>query len=205
MPFNEPYAESCVQEFLRWQEQQLVQPDGYPPFIPEDLILQHLEHENSKILKAILKSAFPTEGSIQLAKNISSSCLRAFCILLEIGKLQYLQSFLDTPELGNRHLPFYTKPTRFPISPASPTFFFEFYAAQWKYCPIYLEYMLCPSLVDTQPLPFTQKTRIGRGADSKTYKIEVAQCYNWLEVCFPFELSYRWEILTRDSQGDHSA
>jgi hypothetical protein len=181
---EQQYHHGCVQELHGWIVENSITTSTQPAFLPFDSLSDHLESNNLEDLDKLLVAVYADQVDQVNAKRIASKYSRVFCVLLEIGKLNFLPRFLQLDDLSDKHLPFTPehKPNMFPWDPNSPNFYADFCSAQWRFFPPQMDYMSNQTFNKNGTLPFTHKTLIAEGGNSKIYKIEISAYYNNLLV-----------------------
>lgn len=179
------------QAFYHWLEKNLLfADDNSKGFLPEDRLYEYLESSNFKVLNNLVKAIYEVyQLSLNAKEIVCNTYSKVFCILIRIGQIQFLPSFLEQDDLNDKHLPFEPsqRPNSFPIDPSNEDFFDKFCAEQWKFCPprMTLSYNR-RTFDDNRILPFISKTLIARGATAEIYKVEIYVYYNdFSETIFP--------------------
>ncbi|KAH6672041.1 hypothetical protein B0J14DRAFT_85731 [Halenospora varia] len=180
------YYSKPFQTFYRWLEENYKSSgnQGDAPFLPYDLLSDHLESNECEALKTLL-GAFNQGRAVPIsAKEVVSAYSKIFCILIWVGKIESLPVFMGCDDLNDQHLPFkfHDRPSQFPIDPTAPRFFEEFCQAQWRFCPPTFDANCNRRLEKEYVLPFTKKKQIAKGASATISTIEIYPLYNALPL-----------------------
>jgi hypothetical protein len=178
------YVSEPFQNFHHWLKENL-KSSGHPgdaPFLPYDLLSAHLESNGCEVLNTLLGAVYEGQAVPISAKGVVSAYSKIFCILLYIGKIEFLPVFMGCDDLNDQHLPFrlHDRPSQFPFDPTAPTFFEEFCHAQWRFCPPSIDANCNRRLEKDYVLPFTKKQQIAKGASAAISTIEIYPLYNTL-------------------------
>jgi hypothetical protein len=181
-PLYQPDEHAAFQAFHGWMRNnfKLNSLDG-KKFLPYDLISAHLESNEYAILNDLLGALYHDQ-EVPRAKEVVGNYSRVFCILVSIGKINFLQRFMECDELNDAHLPFIECPRQFPVDAGLPQFFDVFRDAQWKFCPPKIEANCNRRLDGREILPFISKKSIGIGSSADIFSIEIYPLYNILPV-----------------------
>ena len=89
------------------------------------------------VLTAIFDSANSTDHEIPVsASDVTDYCCRVLCILVLIGKAEFIARFVRYDTLRDDRLPFPRSgpPEHFPPDPTDSDFYDKFFQAQWMFC-----------------------------------------------------------------------
>ena len=187
----QPDHNRCLQDFHRWVKENSIchtgrpaNPDD-PAFLPDDRLSTYLESNDHHNLSNLLVAIYENEAIEVQSKEILSSYSKVFCILICIGKIKFLERFVEWDDLKDTHLPFTPNnpPNHFPIDSNCPDFFKRFCKAQWRFCAPELVFTFNRNLDKDCVMPFTSKTLITEGDSANSariYKIELHVKYNGL-------------------------
>jgi hypothetical protein len=172
------YASEPSQTFLRWLEDNFVSSgfSGDKPFLPDTILFDHLASNNLEVLNTLLSAFYEGKAIPINAKGILGAYKKIFCILMRLGKLDFLPAFMNFDALNDDHLPFIQCPSKFPHNPA-PGLFQSFYNEQWKYCPPRIDANCSRRFEEQYVLPFTKREQIGEGASGTISIIEIDPYY----------------------------
>ena len=184
LSFHHFYLSEPFQTFYRWLEENY-KSSGHPgdaPFLPYDLLSDHLESNECEVLNSLLGAFYQGQAVPVSAKGVVSAYSKIFCILICVGKIESLPVFLGCDDLNDQHLPFklHDRPSQFPFDPTAPRFFEEFCRAQWRFCPPTIDANCNRRLEKDYVLPFTKKEQIAKGASATISTIEIYPLYNAL-------------------------
>jgi hypothetical protein len=181
---NHFYVSEPFQTFYRWLKDNS-KSSGCPgdsPFLPHDLLSDHLESNGYEVLNTLLGAIYQGQNVPISAKGVVSAYSNIFCILICIGKPESLPVFMSCDDLNDQHLPFklYDRPSQFPFDPTAPEFFEDFCQEQWRFCPPTIDANCNRRFEKNYVLPFTKKTQIAEGANATISTIEIYPWYNAL-------------------------
>ena len=112
------------------------------------------------------------------ADHVTHHYLRTFSILLRIGFGRMILYFIKG-QLKDSHLPYLSKPTKFPSSSNQIDLFSEFYKEQWGFCAQLMEYDMGYQLEPNIILPILELDVIyEEGGSATMYKMVVDEDYN---------------------------
>lgn len=116
-------------------------------------------------------------------KDILDDYCKVFCILLEIGKGEYLEHFSRDSSLCDQRLPFEpeSRPQSFPNVPNDPEFFTKFCEKQWLVCPPEFRKKSDSKYRKEVILPIIESTYKEQGGSARIYQIKLHQCYDKLD------------------------
>jgi serine/threonine protein kinase len=180
--FQPDYTAPVIQELLAWLPKHSVcgtngsskTPDQ--PFMPLPDLQSYLKAENrtNKLLRAL-----SVEGVDQ--GLIEKHYLRVLTILTDIGKGEYIVTFIQHQNLRDSRLPFLEKPTHFPIDPSDPKFWDSFFKKQFTFCPhSFGDNENSLKLEDHCILPIISKEVLGHGGSAAIHKIKLHPHYDQL-------------------------
>lgn len=153
------------------------------PFIPKSAIVEYFK--DSTQVTRILREIFPEKDHLLVA-NIQNRHAITLCILLRIGKANYLESFMTRRNLFDEHLPFEhstdSPPKGFPESGRDRNFSANFRQEQWMFCATGLDGE-DTTLDDERVVPFVEVERLGQGGSAIIHKVRIHPDYDHLEVC----------------------
>ncbi len=181
----QPDGHAAFQAFHGWMRDNSITGlavDGDGIFLPYDIISKHLESDEYAILNDLLSALYQGQAVPIRAKEVVGAYSRVFCVLLSIGKLNFLQRFMEYDELNDAHLPFIEHPRQFPVDTRSPEFFENFRNAQWKFCPPDIGVNCQRRLDERFILPFISRKPIGKGSSAEISSIEIYPLCNNLPV-----------------------
>lgn len=131
---------------------------------------------------AQLKSVLPrNEGSDFNSKDIlDHDYCKAFCILLMIGKGEYIEYFLRHSSLCDQKLPFEpeSRPPKFPHDPNDPGLFKKFCEKQWLLCAPEFKKKSKSSYRKEEILPIVEHKYRSQGGSARIFEIKLHQCYD---------------------------
>ena len=178
------YAAPQIQELLEWVPRHS-KPDNDPPstipnylFMPLPDLKNYLktDRRTSRLLRAIYSGR---EHSVAV-ETVENWYIRAFTILILIGKGEYIEHFTQHPNLRDGPLPFLEQPAHFPIDPIDPHFWSKFYQKQFAF----YAHIFRPKdnliLENAIVLPIVSKDILGSGGSAVIYKIELHPFYDEL-------------------------
>ena len=186
MEVEQDDTDSEIQAFLHWVRQAHCTKNGDATtnalscsFVPYSKLVEYLDPRLrlQRLLDALFREQDPVDRPD--AKSIARGYLRAFAILLCIGRGRFITYFLEHESLNDQKLPFLARPTNFPIS--SSDFFDAFNQRQWAFCVGNLKYGMHVHLETHRILPIIESEKIGSGGSAVIYKIKVLDEYNELE------------------------
>jgi hypothetical protein len=184
--FHHIYLSEPVQTFYRWLKENYKSSGKSEdaPFLPGDLLRDHLESNECKVLNTLLSAFYQGQAVPISAKGVVSAYSKIFCILICIGRIESLPAFMGCDDLNDQHLPFnpHEPPSQFPFDPTAPTLFDEFCHVQWRFCPPTIDANCSRRLEKDYVLPFTKKERIAEGASATISAIEIYPLYNALPL-----------------------
>jgi hypothetical protein len=180
-----------IQEFLSWVEEKsvrgLIDPASsqQPRFLPTDTLKCYLEANEFQNTKKLLRAVFRTKDFPVRAEEVAQKCPRVFCVLLLIGKGEFVRIFLQRRQLQDG-LPFRVEspPEGFPHCPPERNgneFLQRFCEMQWIVCASEMDFQLEEKIFeDEQILPIMVSDRIETGANAVCYKVVLHKQYNLL-------------------------
>lgn len=172
-----------TQEHHSWFRENLVegiQGPGNCSFMPYPVL--KTRYDDYALVK-IVKEQFGNQSLNFRVKDISEhGFLKVFCILLNIGKGQYIEHFLKSFSLSDQKLPFHpeSEPPAFPSDPNDPKFFERFCDKQWSLCAPEFKNKAKSSYRKEEVLPITEKEFISQGGSADVFKIKLHKDYNKL-------------------------
>ena len=178
------YAAPVIQELLDWVPRHSIPgtrgPSAKPncPFMPHQDLEKYLKSDRrtSRLLRAIY---FGREHSV-VVETLEKRCIRAFTILILIGKGEYIEHFIQHPSLQDHPLAFLEKPAHFPIDPSDPHFWDKYYEKQFTFYPHNFRLNDNYILDDSYVLPIVSKDLLGSGGSAAIYKIVLHPFYDEL-------------------------
>lgn len=190
LPDQQPDHKAEIQSFTKWVKQNckpgITDPkdDEGHLFLPYHRLKDYFEASDHHRLRELLRASFAGKQPVEAAQ-VARHCLKVFCILLLIGKGQFINSFLEYPALQDACLPFNvdSPPRPFPTCPSDEKeedFLRRFCDKQWMVCPPEMEYRTGTIFEDNRILPIISKEPLSRGASATLYKIKLDPSYNRL-------------------------
>lgn len=138
--------------------------------MPFELIEEYCSEEGRLI--DILSAIFPDEEPIPAEDTVvQTQYLKTLCILLSIGAARYIRHFVEHNGLSDERLPQTSKPHNFPISPARPNLWEEFYRKQWVFCAAEIQFKINEHLEPDRILPIIKREVLGEGGSAVVSKI----------------------------------
>ncbi len=174
-----------VQDFLHWLKSPEASRIGCSAFENEEervyIPLKKLkERLTRRRVKGLLSALFDNkERSAPDVDVVISHYLRAFAILLRIGKGIMIYQFVNHKSLQDERLPFLQEPSEFPSS-SQCDIWAAFRQEQWAFCTLTLEYNMGLPIRPDEILPINHKEKIAEGGSSITYRIIVDREYDKL-------------------------
>ena len=180
------YAAPEIQELLEWVPRRsklgICGPSAIPdcPFMPlPDLeIYLKTDRRTSRLLRALYSGR---EHPV-VVETLEKWYMRAFTILILIGKGEYIEYFMQYPNLADALLPFLVKPAHFPIDPNDPHFWQKFHTNQFAFCAHHFRFNDNYTLEDSCVLPIISKDILGSGGSATIYKIRLHPYYDKLSA-----------------------
>lgn len=185
-----PLYDEAVQAFHRWLQSPETQTPGLRAknldivnFVPRSKLEEYFaeDHRMQNLINSLLDDRHRAKVDI---RYIRKHYLLSFATLLCIGRGDRICHFQHYRSLRDDKMPHKTQPDGFPILD-DPTMFEDFYAKQWQFCAIDLQYDMKDRLGEHDILPITNKRKIGEGGSAIIYKIEVHKSYNFLSPTDP--------------------
>ena len=149
-----------------------------PMFLPQSSLQEYLLPNNFLKLRRLLRGL-----RIINFNTIAQKYLRVCCILLLIGKSEYIERFAEQDHLQDSHLPFYDKPANFPTCSYdgdSKSLFELFREQQWILCAPTIHYQVGRVLLADLILPISIIRRLGKGVSATLFEVEIHSGYNEL-------------------------
>ena len=191
-PMDRPQNDSdpSIQHLLQWVEST---PDrgmrsaadvknGYDwnvPYISQAALAIYFSKFQAveKLLIALFGN-HPSRDSLN-AHQIKENYCKIFCLLISIGKGQFITQFVENG-IDDHNLPLQTQPPDFPSSASDPHFFSAFYREQWKFCPhkLHADTFNRQFKAKEHILPIRKIAELGEGGSATAFKVEVPDCYN---------------------------
>lgn len=183
--------DEAYQDFLKWVhhscEPGLLDPAQWDPhsntnpkILPWSALDEYFRANNYSRLKKLLRAALPGR-EIHDPDTIAKKCPQVFCILLLIGKPEYIERFAQRDHLQDIHLPFNANVEDFPKCPADQDpdkFLRRFREKQWMICAPKIHFQVNRELHDARILPLSIKKRLGSGVSATLYEVEIYPGYN---------------------------
>lgn len=172
---------SGIQDFHQWMTDSVVegvQGAGKASFLPISALIARFE---TRYLGKLKKWVYGSSSSNFHVKSIrDQGYCKVFCILLEIGKGEYIDYFLQHPSLCDSKLPFAPEslPPKFPVQADDPNFFAKFCDKQWLLCAPEFRNTLKSSYRKEEVLPIIEKTYITQGGSAQIYRIKLHEAYD---------------------------
>ncbi|KAK5121454.1 hypothetical protein LTR85_005287 [Meristemomyces frigidus] len=189
MAAPQPDYDLAIQHFRQWLNTATIQCretlrdnttiPGFS-FVPHSAITAYFQPER---ISGLLRLFFANGGGPS-PRDIAQRCPRGFCILLFIGRGQYIGSFAVHEELWDEHLPFFRPgPDEFPVAHEDPELFNRFFDEQWRFCPNTLERIEAGSfkVKREKVLPLLSKTWVASGVTASLHHIVVHRDYDRLK------------------------
>ena len=176
------YAAPVIQELIEWVPEHsklgTCGPSAIPdcPFMPfPDLqIYLKTDRRTARLLHALYSGREHTVS----VETVEKWYIRAFMILILIGKGEYIEHFTQHSNL--RDGPFLEKPAHFPIDPSDPQFWANFHKTQFTFYAHNFRRNDKLILEDAYVLPIVSKDILGSGGSAAIYKIELHPFYDEL-------------------------
>ncbi|KFY32505.1 hypothetical protein V493_00126 [Pseudogymnoascus sp. VKM F-4281 (FW-2241)] len=182
-----------IQTFVKWVRDNsvsgIIDPgrddrsaEKHAAFLPYPLLEEHFKVNRRDNLKRLLRAVFPNSLPPVEADIVARDVPKVFCILLLIGKAEYISSFTREVALADNYLPFNIQhpPLNFPTCGSDDHFLEHFCDKQWKLCPLKMTYRTDVELQDSLILPIVKSKKIGEGGSATIYEIEILPEYNHL-------------------------
>ena len=176
-------ATEAYQDFVAWVDENSVlgargaAAEINYAFLPVTRLQSYFDRRQlSKLLEVLFKDDVPPDHRI-LREKYS----KVFCILLYIGKREYIEHFMQHESLNDQRLPFDPqRPTHFPRDPNDQEFFSNFYKTQCMLCVPKFHYNIAEKFEKDRILPITEKCRIDARGSAKIYRIKIHEAYDGL-------------------------
>lgn len=173
-----------VEQVDRCRAEEILDPTSTPqrtrPFVPIDEIKAYFEDQQCTEFFSILSALFPSGLKIY-PKEILPKYTAVFCILLYIGRGQYIDYFRHYNSLSDAALPFNPAhpPANIPHAAEDPGFLNRFCEEQWRFCAQVLEDNLEDKHFESERvLPIISKQRLAGGRSANLWKIKIHPSYN---------------------------
>jgi len=151
------------------------------PFIPQRCLIEYLGSED-RVAK-ILRALFSSKDQRCQPEVVLRRCPKVLCILLLIGKGNFIRLFHRYDSLCDNALPIGfedDRPKNFPTDADDPHFFSKFYEKQWMFCVPEIHYEEDILYRKEQILPIIHEEKINEGGSAIIYRIELHKDYNKL-------------------------
>ena len=172
-----------VQDFLQWRKdtRRMGSADGSEelksPFLAYTDIDDYFQAHLPQLIEAVLPKEDPSQRPE--VSTVRDSYRRVFCTLLSVGKGEYIHYFTQHPSLDDHHLPFDTRPKRFPETPSDSKFWGSFSDLQWEFAALVLKYNVDFHFDSANwVIPVIAKERIGGEGNAVIYKVQVHEAYD---------------------------
>lgn len=182
-------GQTALQEFFRWESQSWVEvvedlaSDEKAHFMPIQNLKTYFTANDSKKLSKILAEVFKSDFPPIDPDLILRDHTAIFCILLRIGRGEYIEHFAQYEELSDRRLPFdpTNPPEEFLEADDDAGFLQSFCDKQRMYCvPIFDGHMLHKRFGRQRLLPITHKEPRGMDGVAEKYLVKLYGPYNKL-------------------------
>ena len=177
-----------IQLFIEWvadhSADAILDPDTNKSvaFMPFKTVEEYFETDGCARLKELLSAVFSPDDPPVEPEDILGDYTRVFCILIEIGKGEFIESFICR-SFTDTKLPFLPKkaPSHFPTDTKDPDFYERFWKTQWKFCAPELKSPLRNKQFELdQILPIVSKEKIAASGSAMLYKIKLHDSYDRL-------------------------
>ena len=163
-------------------------------FIPNPKLEEYLRVPRR--VRTLLEALFSDSDLPVEPEEVRRKYSKVFVILLLIGKGEYIINFVGRDSLCDRHLPFDSKPSAFPIDSTDSTFFQRFRDIQFEVCaPCFDDDGAHKHFEPSEILPITNKKKLAGGGAATIYQITIHEAYN--------NLSRRTGAESRVRSGSH--
>ena len=146
--------------------------------LPDLEIYLKSDRRTSRLLRALYSGR---EYSV-VVETVEKWYIRAFTILILIGKGEYIEHFTRHSNLRDGPPPFLEKPTHFPVDPSDPHFWAKFYKEQFKFYAHNFRRNDNLIVDDAYVLPIVVKELLGTGGSAAIYRIELHPFYDELGI-----------------------
>ncbi|CZR62093.1 uncharacterized protein PAC_11990 [Phialocephala subalpina] len=187
----QPDEHDAIQAFLGWVQtnvsNSVLDPksDRRPAFMPLKKIEDYFKENNCIRLKRLLNALFSPDESPVDPEVILQNYIKAFCILVEIGKGRFISHFSHYESLADKKLPFEPQngpPSYFPTNTDETSFFGAFCGEQWKFCAaVFSSPMANIHYHKDQLLPIIHKERLAEGGSAVLHMIRLHPSYDKLD------------------------
>jgi len=179
-----------VRSHLRQGTRQSYHPsnvDEESSYLPESAVDKIFSEKNKNLVFDAIEELTPRHRR-GVAAGVSPTTLREcyrkiLLILLDLPRKywSHIRHFTRHPELADKYLPFFSRPSNFPASDDEELWnIFE--DAQWRFCAPRLRYTRDHVWGSKWILPFRIISELGRGRSGKIWAIEVDPEYDSLQV-----------------------
>jgi hypothetical protein len=142
-------------------------------------------------LTDILWAIFPGEDHLPVEVGaVQETYLKAFCILLSIGKAKYIRHFCERENLSDLQIPFHSTPAHFPITTTLPTLWDSFFEKQWMFCAAEMTPNMHNILFDAHRiLPIIEHQNLAEAGSAVVSRIVLHPSSNKLRRDEPLDMS----------------
>jgi hypothetical protein len=163
-------------------------------FMPLKTVQEYFKQDDGARLNEILAAVFLDRDPPVDSDDILDNYVQIFCILIEIGKGRFIESF-SYWNIGDRLLPFGPDdhpPAHFPIDTGDPKFYETFCDKQWKFCAAeFKSPMMKIQFHPQRILPIVSKEKLAGGGSGMLYKIKLHSSYNKLGLSSAVRITNR--------------
>lgn len=186
MPTEQRTDDEVIRRFHRWVASGSahsvgchgIDSDISTPFIPDSQLRSYFC--NVECVHDLLKAIYQEDDVEKLAHKIFDNYLRAFSILLCIGRGRFIKHFVRHCDLADKRLPFISAPSDWPLS-TDKNMWESFQDKQWLFCPQDFELdMLEEIWHDRCILPITEKEILAENRWASIHKVVLEPEYNHL-------------------------
>jgi hypothetical protein len=181
---EQPDDKRPLQDFLQFLEASLILADNpatrqKQKFLPFQELAGYLAEDDR--LEHLLWSIFEDEETLPVEVSVvQENYLKAFCILLSIGKARYIRTFVEHDDLLDSQVPFHALPRNFPISTCQPSLWDLFSEKQWMFCAAEMSYKIYNSLDAHRILPIVERKVLAEGGSAVVSRIVLHPSFNKL-------------------------
>jgi hypothetical protein len=149
-------------------------------FIPSRMLHEYMSMDR---IRELVTAVFAPDESPVRPDDIFPNYVEVFCILLRIGRGNYIEYFVRMRSLSSAQLPLNLdlKPGNFPRVNVDPGLYKTFCRSQWEFCAaVFRSPMVDVQFEDDRVLPIVQKDLLGEKHGAKTYRIRLEESYDKL-------------------------
>jgi hypothetical protein len=179
-----------ISDFLKWLSENEshavgdIDAGSGSSFVYLGTVKTYLEENDREKLAEILDVLFQDDGGPD-QEELLTHYLAVFCILLQIGKGEYIDHFVDHEihdqfEFDPEHIP-----PKFPSVSGDETFYQMFCEAQWRFCVPDFKENMKKIFHPKRTLPIVEKRLLATGGSARIYIIKLHNSYDKLQGHIP--------------------